>query len=382
MNPIQTRFASVEALRHSEVDVQALKAHGELEVGGKCYQIRAAANDDPTLQCSEKQSKMGRFFKNAGLSGGSGSQSDQIAQVLNDKRASSGPRLIRQGGTRFDPARLNIEEGQSSSAATSVQKNKQPDGRLVSSSLLEWAKKAKSEGVSHVNDIYQIYSKEAPRVKEMPSAEHRACLAHMYKLNGQDNGISIWPQNLDHLHGPVLKRYTKDFMKNDPAAANKYYRIERSGERPDTEDLKARLTVNVKPEFHQAMVDAVVKLTADNTDIIASKVAGPGKIGTTTDAAIFYVGADLSSAQAVVKELKTLLPPDAFINHTPAGMQSLGKGLCYAERVPRDDTSHGMSRARIISSALADTSRLPLEKKLRNAFKTAGYNPDNPAFRL
>ncbi len=42
MNPIQTRFSNVEALRHSEVDVQELKAHGQIEVGGKCYDIRAA----------------------------------------------------------------------------------------------------------------------------------------------------------------------------------------------------------------------------------------------------------------------------------------------------------------------------------------------------
>ncbi|WP_460385149.1 T3SS effector HopA1 family protein [Pseudomonas amygdali] len=104
-------------------------------------------------------------------------------------------------------------------------------------------------------------------------------------------------------------------------------------------------------------------------------------MGTLTDAAVFYVGGDFSSAQTLAKELQALLPEDAFINHTPAGMQSMGKGLCYA-RTPQDRTSHGMSRASIIESALADTSMLSLEKKLRNAFKSAGYNPDNPAFRL
>ncbi|MHB9358490.1 hypothetical protein [Pseudomonas amygdali] len=85
MNPIQTRFSNVEALRHSEVDVQELKAHGQIEVGGKCYDIRAAANNDLTVQRSDKQMTMSKFFKKAGLSGSSGSQSDQIAQVLNEK---------------------------------------------------------------------------------------------------------------------------------------------------------------------------------------------------------------------------------------------------------------------------------------------------------
>ncbi|AVB19695.1 MULTISPECIES: T3SS effector HopA1 family protein [Pseudomonas syringae group] len=377
MDPIKTRFSNIEALRHSEVDVQALKAHGQIEVGGKSYEIRAAANDELTVERSGKPSKFGTFFKSAGSS----SQSDQIAQLLNDKRGSSVPRFARQGQTHLDRMLFNIEEGQSSSAATSVQKNKQPNGRLVKSSLLELANEAKAAGTLNSGAIYKLYAKELPRVNLMPPTEHRACLAHMYKLNGQ-NDINIWPQNLDQLYGSVLKRYTKEFMKNDPEAPNKYYRIERSGERIGTEDVKARLTVNVKPEFHKEMVNAAVKLTAENRDILGSKVAGPGKIGTTTDAAVFYVGNDFSSAQALAQRLKELLPSDAFINHTPAGMQCIEKGLCYAERVPGDDTSHGMSRARIISSALADTSRSSIEKKLGNAFKNAGYNPDNPAFTL
>ncbi len=52
MNPIQTRFSNVEALRHSEVDVQELKAHGQIEVGGKCYDIRAAAKRLSEILCS------------------------------------------------------------------------------------------------------------------------------------------------------------------------------------------------------------------------------------------------------------------------------------------------------------------------------------------
>ncbi|KPX60755.1 HopPsyA [Pseudomonas amygdali pv. photiniae] len=66
MNPIQTRFSNVEALRHSEVDVQELKAHGQIEVGGKCYDIRAAANNDLTVQRSDKQMTMSKFSKKQG----------------------------------------------------------------------------------------------------------------------------------------------------------------------------------------------------------------------------------------------------------------------------------------------------------------------------
>ncbi|RMR24186.1 Type III effector HopA1 [Pseudomonas amygdali pv. ulmi] len=381
MNPIQTRFSNVEALRHSEVDVQELKAHGQIEVGGKCYDIRAAANNDLTVQRSDKQMTMSKFFKKAGLSGSSGSQSDQIAQVLNEKRGPAGPRLIRQGQTHLGRMPLNIEEGQGSSATTSVQKSGLPNGRLVNSSILQWAEKAKANGNTSSGALYQIYAKELPRVELLPRAEHRACLAHMYKQNAKD-GISIWPQFLDGVRGVQLKHDTKEFMMNNPKAADEFYKIERSGAQFPDEAVKARLTINVKPQFQKAMVDAAVRLTAERHDIITAKVAGPAKIGTLTDAAVFYVGGDFSSAQTLAKELQALLPEDAFINHTPAGMQSMGKGMCYAERTPQDRTSHGMSRASIIESALADTSRLSLEKKLRNAFKSAGYNPDNPAFRL
>ncbi|RMT51526.1 hypothetical protein [Pseudomonas amygdali] len=186
MNPIQTRFSNVEALRHSEVDVQELKAHGQIEVGGKCYDIRAAANNDLTVQRSDKQMTMSKFFKKAGLSGSSGSQSDQIAQVLNEKRGPAGPRLIRQGQTHLGRIPLNIEEGQGSSATTSVQKSGLPNGRLVNSSILQWAEKAKANGNTSSGALYQIYAKELPRVELLPRAEHRACLAHMYKQNAKE----------------------------------------------------------------------------------------------------------------------------------------------------------------------------------------------------
>ncbi|WP_460384456.1 hypothetical protein [Pseudomonas amygdali] len=191
--------------------------------------------------------------------------------------APAGPRLIRQGQTHLGRMPLNIEEGQGSSATTSVQKSGLPNGRLVNSSILQWAEKAKANGNTSSGALYQIYAKELPRVELLPRAEHRACLAHMYKQNAKD-GISIWPQFLDGVRGVQLKHDTKEFMMNNPKAADEFYKIERSGAQFPDEAVKARLTINVKPQFQKAMVDAAVRLTAERHDIITAKVAGPAKI--------------------------------------------------------------------------------------------------------
>ncbi|MBI6801738.1 protein hrmA, partial [Pseudomonas syringae] len=100
MNPIHARFSSVEALRHSNVDIQAIKSEGQLEVNGKRYEIRAAADGSIAVLRPDQQSKADKFFKGAAHLIGGQSQRAQIAQVLNEKAAAV-PRLDRMLGRRF-----------------------------------------------------------------------------------------------------------------------------------------------------------------------------------------------------------------------------------------------------------------------------------------
>lgn len=104
MNPIQSRFSSVQELRRSNVDVPALKANGQLEVDGKRYEIRAADDGTISVLRPEQQSKAKSFFKGASQLIGGSSQRAQIAQALNEKVVSART-VLHQGavtGGRLD----------------------------------------------------------------------------------------------------------------------------------------------------------------------------------------------------------------------------------------------------------------------------------------
>ncbi|RMP60566.1 Type III effector HopA1 [Pseudomonas syringae pv. berberidis] len=115
MNPIQSRFSSVQELRRSNVDIPALKANGQLEVDGKRYEIRAADDGTISVLRPEQQSKAKSFFKGASQLIGGSSQRAQIAQALNEKVVSART-VLHQGavtGGRLD----TLERGESSSVS-------------------------------------------------------------------------------------------------------------------------------------------------------------------------------------------------------------------------------------------------------------------------
>ncbi|GFM78527.1 hypothetical protein PSCICM_43460 [Pseudomonas cichorii] len=86
MTNIQTRFSSVEALKSSDVDIHALKSQGRIEVNGKHYDIRAAADGKISVSRHDKQAVFDKFFNGTAHLLGGQSPRSQITQALNEKQ--------------------------------------------------------------------------------------------------------------------------------------------------------------------------------------------------------------------------------------------------------------------------------------------------------
>ncbi|MFJ4142015.1 T3SS effector HopA1 family protein [Pseudomonas sp. NPDC089734] len=381
MNTIQSRFASVEALRHSDVDVHALKAHGRIEVNGKQYEIRAAADGKLAVSKPDKQAMVDKFFSGTSHLLGGQSQRSQIAQVLNEKAAAtpSAPRLERMLGKRFDVQQARIEQGQSSSAASAVTPDSGvPQGKEAFASLYDWAKKAKKLKEPTKQDIYDIFKEAKPTVTPMNRAEQDTYLMRLRRINAHE-GVSVSPQSMDGLNKEY--RLLGPFIKENPNARKEFYRITPEPVREKSETM-GRLTIGVQPQYASQLIKAMGAMVKNEDSIFSGKVDGPERYGSRTDSAILYVKGDFQQAQELGQKLKSLsgLPPEAFISHTPPGMQALDKGLSYAETVRGQSSSHGDSRSAIILDALHRKGG-SLESRLKEALVDKGYNPENPAFR-
>jgi hypothetical protein len=322
-----------------------------------------------------------KFFKSASHLLGGQSQSARIARTLNEKAAaaSARPQLTRQLGGRLNLQQINLEQGQSSSAASAVaiKDGEIPDGKKTFASLLAWAKKAQKLKQPMQETIYDLFKHETPKSTPMAPDAQKAYMAGLKKLERTD-GIDLWPQGLDGMNKE--DRRLGVYMAEHPGAGKDFYRI--APEQPrHTGEVMGRLTIGVEPRYAGELAKAMTTLIKSEDSIISGKVAGPEKFGQRTDSAILYVHGDYAKTQELGRQLQSMLPAQAFINHTPAGMQSAGKGLAYAESVQGESTSHGTSRAAIIEIALSDRSSGSLEKKLKTALAAKGYNPDNPAFR-
>jgi hypothetical protein len=382
MNPVQSRFTSVEALKDSTVDVRALKAHGRIEVNGKQYEIRAAADGQLSVQRPDKQAAVDKFFKSASHLLGGQSQSARIAQTLNEKAAaaSARPQLTRQLGGRLNLQQINLEQGQSSSSATAVtaKEGEIPDGKKAFATLLAWTKKAQKLKQPMRETIYQLFKQETPKSRPMAPDAQKAYMEGLKKLE-RTEGIDLWPQGLDGMNKE--DRLIGVYMAEHPGAGKDFYRIVPEHSRRTEEDDTGRLTIGVEPRYAGELAKAMTTLIKSEGNVLSGKIAGPEIFGQRTDSAILYVRSDYAETQALGRKLQSMLPAQAFIDHTPAGMQSAGKGLAYAETVKGDSSSHGLSRADIIATVLSDHSSGSLEKKLKTALAAKGYNPDNPAFR-
>jgi hypothetical protein len=380
MNPLQFRFPSVEALINAPVDIPALKAHGQIEVGGNTYRISSAADGQFQVERPDQWT----FFKSVYALLNGQNEDSHIARTLNEKAANppSNPRQEPFPGGRFQLNPLILEKGQSSSPVTEVKDQGVPDGKEAFASLHEWAKKAEQlKQPITTEDIYTLYLDDNPKVQRLQPAEQKAVLNELVRLD-REQGVDITPQSFDEMPAEYRRVVTLDrLIEGHPDPGMDFYRFEPKG-RTSHELSTGRLTVNIEPRFSGELAQVIATLVKSENAIVAAKIAGPSEMGARPDSAVLHIKADYATTQALGRKLQAMLSRDALIDHAPAGMQPLAKGLYYAETMKNDSSSHGISRATLIETALKDQSDGALESKLRKAIAERGYNPDNPAFRM
>jgi hypothetical protein len=374
MNPLQFRFPSVEALKSSPVDIPALKAHGQIEVGGNTYRIRSAADGQLNAENPDRQAAQETFFKSAGTR--FNGQNEKTGKPPSNPRQEPAP----EGRFQLNP--LILEQGQSSNVVAEIKDRSVPDGKEAFASLHEWAQKAEhlKQPVT-TQDIYTLYLDDNPKVQLLQPAEKKAVLNELVRLD-REHGVDITPQGFDEMPAEYRKVVTLDrLIEGHPDPGMDFYRFEPKG-RTGGEQSTGRLTVNIEPRYSGELAQVIAALVKSEKIIVAAKIAGPSEMGARPDSAVLHIKADYATTQALGRKLQAMLSHDALIDHAPAGMQPLAKGLYYAETMKNDSSSHGISRATLIETALKDQSGGSLESKLRKAIAERGYNPDNPAFRL
>ncbi|MGG4664037.1 TcdA/TcdB pore-forming domain-containing protein [Providencia vermicola] len=230
--------------------------------------------------------------------------------------------------------------------------------------------------------IYQLYSNDIPPKSSRLNLEERKLFLGEFTalLNSEVRdkvSIRVQGQNEE----PFFKLSSEQQLN---ASA---YRILPKDYRQrylNSSNLMARLTVNVNKQNYANLAEALTKLYDNDPqkNVIQSKIMGPKNLGNRTDQAVIYLAeANSVSAKEVSQQLKSLLPPDALIEHTPVGMKRLMTGISYSETVEGQSSSHGESRAVIMAKAV--TESLLTGERLKNilprTLQRFGYDPKDPA---
>ncbi|MBO2867699.1 hypothetical protein J5H54_22535, partial [Providencia rettgeri] len=148
--------------------------------------------------------------------------------------------------------------------------------------------------------------------------------------------------------------------------------------------INARLTINIHKKYINRLAKSLVKLFHEPSPqcIEQAKIMGPRKFGIQTDQAVIYLSeSGLEHAKEITQRLNTLIPSDAFIEHTPVGMQKMDTGISYSETPKGQSTSHGQARSQVIADAITEallTDR-PVKQILPKVLKKVGYDTNNPS---
>ncbi|KFX22056.1 T3SS effector HopA1 family protein [Pectobacterium betavasculorum] len=363
MQPITSRFSNIQQLQSSPVDVKKLLDHGALEVNGKTYTISAAEGAKINVELATKAKG---FFSAIENMMSSSSESKAIAQILESK-----PRLLRSNAMHvFDKSAEMIAS--SSQSVKDKISTIQPDNSQQT--LLQWAKQAK--GTNHLTEsgIYKIYKSDKPNLPAVTPEAGKAMLSKLIRLDGVGR-VNVFPQQT----GPIGKDLMKGFLQHNPNARNSFMMLRRA-ETTDQDPTTSRITLSVHPRNAAKLPEILHEMIRDKDYLHSAKVAHPSFFGQDTDSVIFYLNGHLGEAINLANDLKKRLPPDAVVEHNPAGMYPLAKGFSYAENAEGDVTSFGKSRANIIHSALTEKTPGNFEKHLHHQLEAKGYDAKHPAF--
>lgn len=363
MQPIIPRFTNTQQLQSSSVDVKKLLDHGSLEVNGKTYRISAAEGAKINV---EMASKAKGFFNAVENMMGSAGESKAIAQILESK-----PRLVRSNALHmYDKSDLTAgpsgHAGRAGNSTTPADDSRQR--------LQQWAKQANQLSHASERDIYKLYKSDKPNLPNVEAQEGKAMLRRAIRLDNVD-GVGVFPQHTGPIPGDLMKGY----LQNNPQAAHDFIMFRRNNV-SDADPTTSRVTLSVHPQQAAQLPEMLHGLIRDKDYLHTAKIAHPSFFGQDTDSVILYLNGHLGEAVNLAHEIQKQLPPDALVNHNPAGMYPLAKGFSYAESAPGDVSSYGKSRAAIIHSALTEKTPGNVEKRLAFQLAAKGYDPQHPAF--
>ncbi len=100
-----------------------------------------------------------------------------------------------------------------------------------------------------------------------------------------------------------------------------------------------------------------------------AKIMGPRKFGIQTDQAVIYLSeSGLEHAKEITQRLNTLIPSDAFIEHTPVGMQKWIL-VFLIRKHQKVSQSHGQARSLLIAITRSFINRSPSKTNLTESIK-------------
>ncbi|TMU69923.1 hypothetical protein FGA82_29075 [Pseudomonas fluorescens] len=260
-----------------------------------------------------------------------------------------------------DEIKRNYRDNHKTWTSEALGKRRMLEDRLEKSAYLRYSND-KPAGVSGLSEVQQ-----REFVAYVKALAARAATVDLLVQGNEKTALAAQPDSVLG-NAEAFRVLPKDFAQRHAARAK----------------VGARLTVNVSQEHFSRLLQALTQLFSDDNRgwLHQAKIIGPKKLGTLTDQAVIYLSnPGVEHARTISRQLGELLPPTAFIEHTPGGMYRVAKGIAYSETAEGESSSHGQSRAKLIAAAgaqalLTDTT---IDKTLPRVLQTRGYDVRDPA---
>ncbi|WP_272517904.1 TcdA/TcdB pore-forming domain-containing protein [Providencia sp. PROV221] len=227
---------------------------------------------------------------------------------------------------------------------------------------------------------YFLYNNDVPiGIEKLSNQEELEFIGYIRDLSTGNNDVDIRVQGKEDIE--LSNLVDSDLLSSQalrilPKNLKKRMKLRSS--------INARLTINIHKKYINRLTKSLVKLFHEPSPqcIEQAKIMGPRKFGIQTDQAVIYLSeSGLEHAKEITQRLNTLIPSDAFIEHTPVGMQKMDTGISYSETPKGQSTSHGQARSQVIADAITEallTDR-PVKQILPKVLKKVGYDTNNPS---
>lgn len=227
---------------------------------------------------------------------------------------------------------------------------------------------------------YNIYGHDRPKnIESLNATEEVEFIKYIRKLSGTEKNVNIRVQGNENIDLSSMKDI--DLLNS---TALRIIPINLKERIKEHSGVNARLTINIHKKYINQLAKELSCLFNEPSFywLEQAKIMGPRKFGSQTDQAVIYLSqAKTEYAEKIIQQLKSRLPPEAFIEHTPIGMEKLEVGISYSETLTGKPTSHGESRSQLIARAIVESllTDRPVKQILPNTLQKEGYDPTNPS---